>query len=202
MARNNSLVVAGVLAATLPGMAHAADFNGPYVGAQVGWQSEKMKYPESSFGSLSIDDKKQSVTTGIYAGYDKKIKERVVIGAEAGLDFATDDEVQSSVAGTSYSIDPKYSIDLTARAGFLVNPQTLVYARGGYTNARVRTTNIEAAGSKSASSSQDGWVAGAGVERRLTDNTSARLEYRYSKFREDDGEDKRNRVLAGLSYRF
>ena len=202
MARNNSLVVAGVIAASLPATAHAVEFNGPYVGAQVGWQSEKMKYPESSYGPVPIDGKKQSVTTGIYAGYDKKINDRVVVGAEAGLDFASDDEVQSSVAGISYSIDPKYSIDLTARAGFLVNPQTLVYARGGYTNARYRTTITDAAGTQSASSSQDGWLAGAGVERHLTDKTSARIEYRYSKYLEGNSEDNRNRILAGLSYRF
>jgi outer membrane immunogenic protein len=202
MARNNSLVVAGALAASLPGMAHAANFNGPYVGAQVGWQSGKMKSPQTSYGNVPIDDDKQSVTTGIYAGYDKRINERVVIGAEAGLDFASDDEVQSSVAGTSFSIDPKYSIDLTARAGLLVDPRTLVYARGGYSNARVRMNVSDAIGTRSASSSQDGWLAGAGGERRLTDNTSARVEYRYSKFSEGDGEDKRNRILAGISYRF
>jgi outer membrane immunogenic protein len=202
MTRTNSLVVAGVLAASLPATAHAADFDGPYVGAQVGWQSEKMKFPETSFGPVPIDDKKQSVTTGIYAGFDKRINEKLVVGAEAGLDFATDDEVQVSDAGTNYSIDPKYSIDLTARAGFLVNPQTLVYARGGYTNARVRTTITDPLGTQSASSSQDGWLAGAGVERKISDNASARIEYRYSKLSEGDGEDKRNRLLAGVSYRF
>lgn len=202
MARNNSLVVAGVIAATLPTTAYAAEFNGPYVGAQVGWQSEKMEYPESSADPLAIDDKKQSVTTGIYAGYDKKINERVVVGVEAGLDFASDDEVQGALAGASYSIDPKYSVDLTARAGFLVNPQTLVYARGGYTTARVRSTVADSAGTRNSSGSHDGWLAGAGVERHLTANTSARVEYRYSKFSEGDGEDTRNRVLAGLSYRF
>lgn len=196
------MVVAGVLAASLPVTAHAAEFNGPYVGAQVGWQSEKMKYPDTSSDPLPIDEKNRSVATGIYAGYDKKINERVVIGAEAGLDFASDDEVQSSIADISYSIDPKHSIDLTARAGFLVDPQTLVYARGGYTNAMVRTTITDATGTTSSSSSLDGWLAGAGVERRLTDNTSARIEYRYSKFSEDDSEDKRNRILAGLTYRF
>ena len=201
MTRTNSLVVAGVLAASLPVTAHAAEFDGPYVGAQVGWQSEKMKHPDTSFGQVPIDDKKQSVTTGIYAGY-KKINDRVVVGAEAGLDFASDDEVQSSIAGISYSVDPKYSIDLTARAGFLANPQTLVYARGGYTNARFRTTITDVAGIQSESSSQDGWLAGAGIERQITDHASARIEYRYSKLSEDDGEDKRNRVLAGLTYRF
>jgi outer membrane immunogenic protein len=202
MTLTNSGIVAGAVALSITGTAHAAQFDGPHVGAQVGWQSEKMNYPETSFGPVPIDGKKQSVTTGIYAGYDKRINDKVVIGAETGLDFATDDEVQVSDAGTSYSIDPKYSIDLTARAGFLLNPQTLVYARGGYTNARIRTTISDGLGTESASSSQDGWLAGVGVERSISDIASARIEYRYSKLSEGDGEDKRNRLLAGVSYRF
>lgn len=194
--------LATVIAAGFATAASAAEFDGPVVGAQLGWQSEKLEYPDTSFGQVPIDDKKQSVTGGLFAGYDKKINDRVVVGAEAGLDFASDDEVQSSIAGTSYSVDPKHSIDLTARAGFLANPQTLVYARGGYTNARFRTTITDVAGIQSESSSQDGWLAGAGIERQITDHASARVEYRFSKLSEGDGEDKRNRVLAGLTYRF
>ena len=143
-----------------------------------------------------------SVNGGVFAGYDKTINGRFVVGAEVGLDFASDDQIQTSVAGNSYSIDPKYSFDLTARAGYLVNPQTLIYVRGGYTNARVRTTVTNAAATASASDNRDGWLAGAGLERQITQNVSARVEYRYSKFSEDDGMDQRHRVLAGLSYRF
>ena len=202
MARNNSLIVAGVLAASLPVSAHAADFDGPYVGAQVGWQSEKMKNPDTSFGQVPIDDKKQSVTGGLFAGYDKKISDRVVVGAEAGLDFASDDEVQSSIAGISYSVDPKYSFDLTARAGYLANPQTLVYARGGYTNARIRTTITDVAGNRArAAARTDGWSARASSARlpitprrvlNIATPSSARTTARI----------KRHRVLAGLTYRF
>lgn len=198
----NSVVLATAIAAPFATAASAAPFDGPFVGAQVGWQSEKMTDVKSSLGVVPLDEKKESVTGGIFAGYDKTINGRFVVGAEAGLDFASDDEIQSSVAGTNYSIDPKYSFDLTARAGYLVTPQTLLYVRGGYTNARVRTTVTNAAGIRSASDNQDGWLAGAGVERQITQNVSARFEYRYSKFSEDDGKDQRHRVLAGLSYRF
>jgi outer membrane immunogenic protein len=198
-----SATLATVLAAATAAPATAAEFNGPFVGAQVGWQSEKMKNTDSSFGVTPVDDKMNSVTGGIYAGYDKRVADRVVIGAEAGLDFASDDETQASVGGTTYSVDPKYSFDVTARAGFLATPETLVYARGGYTNARVRTSLASLAGVESDSDNQDGWLAGAGVERQIKDNVSARLEYRHSKFSQDgDGKDNRNRVLAGLSYRF
>lgn len=198
-----SATVATVLAAATAAPATAAEFNGPFVGAQVGWQSEKMKNTDSSFGLTPVDDTVNSVTGGIYVGYDKRVADRVVIGAEAGLDFASDDETQASVAGMTYSVDPKYSFDLTARAGYLVTPETMVYARGGYTNARVGTSVASLAGIQSDSDNQDGWLAGAGVERQIKDNISARLEYRYSRFSQDsDGKDNRNRVLAGLSYRF
>ena len=198
----NSIALATALSAAIVAPASAAEFDGPFVGAQVGWQSEKLKDTDSSFGVVPVDDTINSVTGGLYAGYDKKVAERVVIGAEGGLDFASDDEAQTSAAGTTISLDPKYSFDLTARAGFLVAPGTLVYGRGGYTNARVRTTVASPIGSQSDSDNQDGWLLGAGVERQIKDNVSARLEYRHSKFSEDEGKDQRNRVLAGLSYRF
>ena len=195
------LATAGIAGTAAP--SSAAQFNGPFVGAHVGWQSEKMRDTESSFGVVPINDRINSVTGGLYAGYDKRVGDRMVIGAEAGVDFASDDETLSSGAGTTFSVDPKYSLDLTARAGLLMTPDTLLYARGGYTNARVRTTVTTVTGSQSDSDSQDGWLAGAGVERKVTQNMSARLEYRYSKFSQDgDGKDNRNRILAGLSYRF
>ena len=199
---STSAVLASILAVPFATASSAASFDGPFVGAQVGWQSEKLTNTKSAFEVVPVDDTKHSVTGGVFAGYDKTVNGRFVVGAEAGLDFASDDETQSNVAGSNYLIDPKYSFDLTARGGYLVTPQTLLYVRGGYTNARVRTTITDAAGIQSASDHQDGWLAGAGAERQVAQNVSARLEYRYSKFSEDDGHDQRHRVLAGLSYRF
>jgi outer membrane immunogenic protein len=201
--RKITLGLAGALAATIPAQASAAEFDGPFVGAQVGWQSEKMQNPETALGAVPIDDSKQAVTGGIFAGYDKRIDDRVVIGAEAGLDLASDDEVQTTVLGTSYTISPKYSVDLSARAGFLVDPSTLVYARGGYTGARTRTTIADPLGTQIESGSRDGWLLGGGVERQVKENASARLEYRFSRYGgSDDDQFDRHRVLAGLSYRF
>lgn len=193
---------AAVAGAFITPPALAAPFNGPYVGAQVGWQSEKMRDVKSSFGVIPVDDRKESVTGGVFAGYDATIKGRFVVGAEAGLDVATDDEVQATAAGTNYTVDPKYSFDVTARAGYLVLPKTLLYVRGGYTNARNRTTVINGTVNGSASNSRSGWLVGGGVERQVAQNISARLEYRYSKLTEGGGTDYRHRVLAGLAYRF
>ena len=51
----NSIVLATALAAPFASAASAAPFDGPYVGAQVGWQSEKMRDVKSSFGTVPVD---------------------------------------------------------------------------------------------------------------------------------------------------
>lgn len=195
-------LAASVAGAAITTPALAAPFDGPYVGAQVGWQSEKLRDVKSAFGAVPVSDTKEAVTGGVFVGYDAKIRDRFVVGAEAGLDVATDDEVQATAAGTNYSIDPKYSFDVTARAGYLVQPKTLLYVRGGYTNARNRVTIANGILNDSASKSESGWLVGGGVEHQVARNVSARLEYRYSKFSESGGKDERHRVLAGLAYRF
>ena len=126
----------------------------------------------------------------------------MVIGVEGGLDFASDDDLHSLASGNSFTIDPKRSFDLTARAGYLTDPSTLVYARGGYTNARTENSLVTAAGTATAYDNRDGWLLGGGVERQFMSNASARLEYRYSDLSEGDGNFDRHRVLAGVSYRF
>jgi outer membrane immunogenic protein len=194
--------LAAVAGASLAAPALAAPFNGPYVGAQVGWQSAKTKDVKSSFGVVPVDEKKEAITGGVFAGYDATIRGRFVLGAEAGLDLATDDEAQATVGGTTYTIDPKYSFDVTARAGYLLQPKTLLYVRGGYTNERTRTTIVNASVNESASGSMSGWLVGGGVEHQVAQNVSARVEYRYSKFSGGNAKDERHRVLAGLAYRF
>ena len=54
----------------------AAPFDGPYVGAQVGWQSEKMRDVKSSVGTIPVDDRKDSITGGVFVGYDATINGR------------------------------------------------------------------------------------------------------------------------------
>ena len=194
--------VAAVGGASIAAPAVAAPFDGAYVGAQVGWQSEKMRDVKSSFGTVPVNDRKESITGGVFVGYDATINGRFVVGAEAGLDLASDDEVQGSNGNANYSVEPKYSFDLTARAGYLADAKTLLYVRGGYTNARTHAAMVNGTAIESGSSSQSGWLAGGGVERQVAQNLTARLEYRYSKFSEGDGKDYRHRVLAGLAYRF
>jgi outer membrane immunogenic protein len=45
-------------------------------------------------------------------------------------------------------------------------------------------------------------LVGGGVEQAITDNISARIEYRYSDLSDGDGKFDRHQALVGVAYRF
>ncbi len=202
MKRILSSVAAVALTAGFATAASAEPFNGPYVGVQAGWSQDDVGTPSTPAGDVTFDRSQDSVSGGLFMGYDYKISPRVVVGAEAGVQVAADDSIVRDFGSTRVTMDPERSLDLTARAGYLVNDDTLLYARGGYTNARVKTSIEDSAGIRSASTNRDGWLVGGGAEHALSDNVSARLEYRYSDLGEGDGGFDRHQALFGLSYRF
>ncbi|WP_019830939.1 outer membrane protein [Sphingomonas sp. PR090111-T3T-6A] len=196
-----SLVAAFALASTslAAAPALAEPFQGPYVGVEAGLNHDSIGHANG----VVVDHGKSAFAGGAIAGYDYKLAPRVVVGAEAGLDAGIHDAVRGDVDGTPASIDPQRQINVTARAGYLVNPRTLVYARAGYANVRVRTTTIgQQAEAISRSSDLNGWTLGGGTERALTSNVSARVEYRYTELGQVHGRFDRHQVLAGLAYHF
>src|SRR3546814_15198833 len=86
------------------------------------------------------------------------------MGAEAGVQCWAEDSIVRDTGAALVTVDPKRSLDLTARAGYLVTDNTLLYARGGYTHARVRTSFDGAAGFRSATENRAG---GRSEERRV-----------------------------------
>lgn len=125
-----------------------------------------------------------------------------MIGAEAGFSVGADDALSGGAAGSALVLDPKYSIDVSARAGYLIQENTLVYVRGGYSNVRANVRLTEASGIRSGKDNRDAWMVGGGVEHAITQNISARLEYRYSDLSEGHGSWDRHQVLLGAAYRF
>jgi outer membrane immunogenic protein len=177
-------------------------FDGPYAGVQAGWERAEVRDTANLPVIPGLDEDQSAFTGGLFVGYDRQVAPRVVVGAEAGMDFSSYDSIQGSNAAGQFSIDPQWSLDLTARAGYLVNPRTLVYARGGYENARIETSALIGGSRIEDSENHDGWTLGAGVEQQLLQNISGRLEYRYSDLSDGDGTQDRHRLLAGIAYRF
>lgn len=131
---------------------------------------------------------------GPAAGFDLRVAPRIMLGAEASVDLA-----ESTQTGRT-ALDPRRASDLTARAGYLIDPATLAYVRGGHTDASIETDATTLISSERAY--RDSWTLGAGIARHVLKRISARLEYRYSDLGEGDGPFDRHRLLAGIAYRF
>ena len=195
-------VLAAAAACVTAAPAAAQNFTGPSVGVQGGWQEEKVKTPQTNLGVLPIDRSRDSAVAGVFLGYDHELGRGFVAGVEGGFSIASSDKLRGGNGTTSVTIDPKRSFDATARAGYLVTPETLVYIRGGYANERIRMTMASASGTSTMSENRDGWLIGGGVERVLMPHVSARLEYRFTDLGDSKGTYDRHQVLAGVAYRF
>lgn len=173
-------------------IASAEPFSGPYVGGGAG---VSVADPHGDIDGSN----KTSAAFNAYVGYDYLLPYNFVAGVEAGAAYAIDDDISADGAGSDLSIDPGYEINATARLGYLVRPDILVYARGGYATLRANIVYDE---SPEISRDLDGWLVGGGVEYAINQNISGRLEYRYQDL--DDGQLKleRNQALAGLTYHF
>jgi outer membrane immunogenic protein len=191
-----------ISAAGFSAAASAETFSGPFVGVQAGWNHDKIGGIGTPVGDVRIDRTNDSLIGGLVAGYDYKLSPKIVVGGEADLNFGSNDRSLRNVTGGSVAIDPKRSIDLSARAGYLVTPDTLLYGRAGYTNVRAATTIANGTLIRSGTANLDGWTLGAGVERALSQKISTRLEYRYSDLSEGHGKYDRQQVLFGVAYHF
>ena len=102
-----------------------------------------------------------------------------------------------------------------ARLGFEASPGTLIYAKGGYTNARLNVLASDGETELRENFQLDGWRLGAGVEKSIGRNTYAKLEYRYSNYTDADFEytngtvsdtfsvdTDRHQIVAGVGVRF
>ncbi|WP_310497800.1 outer membrane beta-barrel protein [Sandarakinorhabdus sp.] len=192
-----ALVAAPVLAQDA-----GSNFNGPYIGAQAGWQQDRQTLTVTT-PSSSATNSGSGLSYGGQVGYDIRLGGSAVLGGEVSLtgrsgrtDFDTFDLKQGR------------TFNATARLGFMPDDQSLIYARGGYANARYTIENA----TTRVSENRNGFTVGAGYERYLAQNVSARLEYNYSDFGADDLsaaigagsrlDYSRHAVTAGVNLRF
>ncbi|MBO9574477.1 MAG: porin family protein [Sphingobium sp.] len=184
------LVGAALLALSATPVLAKSEFQGPSIGVQAGWNHD-----------IAINSKKDAVVGGVFAGYDHEVAPNVILGVEGGFSLAASDKI-GPAGSNAATIDPDYSFDLSARAGYVVGEKNLVYVRGGYANTRADVTRTVASVTTSDKQTFDGWFAGGGVERKLLSNVSARVEYRFNDFDANNSKYQRHQVLAGVAYRF
>lgn len=182
--------------------ASAQNFDGPYAGVQAGWTQNRIDVAATDIGAARIDRSRDAAAAGVFAGYNYRATDRIVLSAEAGFNLSFDDAVTRSGRDTLASIDPEYTFDMGARAGYLVTDETLLYVRGGYENMRAAIRLVDATAARYDKDTFDGWSLGGGIERAITEKVSARIEYRYSDLGGGDTKFERHQALVGIAYHF
>lgn len=190
------------------------DWNGAYLGINVGyadtksdqtvalsgaWTSESAALQSHATDFYATDSHVKDVTVGAQFGYNIQASGGVVIGIEADVNVPSGEQrtfkgptptppFPTLTYTVSNTFDPKLNYGLKGKLGFGSN-RTLFYVAGGWswTQADLAvdiTSNGNYRKAASFTHTFDGFQAGAGIEHKVTNGTSLRLEYTYA----DQGE--------------
>lgn len=204
------LFLAAALAASASTPAFAqesAPFSGLHVEGLAGY--DILKTPDAR-----LNQGADGLLFGANLGYDFQIG-GVVLGPEGEITGATSNQRGSNLLAVGDSTRLKTDRDLYigARLGLAATPTTLIYAKGGYTNARIKARYNNGTGSILEDGvTLDGYRLGAGIEQKfglLGPRGFAKAEYRYSNYRNLDfgaaniaTDLDRHQLLAGVGVRF
>ncbi|WP_150291865.1 outer membrane protein [Sphingobium estronivorans] len=210
-----TLLAGGAVASPALAQEPAPTFTGPRVEAILGY--DHIGAGSSVDNDNDRDDQSiDGLLYGVGAGYDVNLGSAVV-GVEGEFTDSTAKSSRRNLTDQFGFGRVKQGRDLYigARAGILANPQTLVYVKGGYTNSKLGVLAGDTNQVTDTSFKLDGWRIGAGVERAISANTFAKVEYRYSKYNdahidfangatsEEFGIDTdRHQVVASVGVRF
>lgn len=147
-------------------------------GAVVGLDSVQLENDEAE-----VSGSESGAMYGLTAGVDFVDDAMLVMGAEVEVsDSSVSDEVSDVYEiGDRIKLSAGRDIYVGARLGFKPTPRLLAYAKGGYSNGRIKASYSDSTGDYSASEDLDGWRLGAGLEYDLV-AFRLRGEYRYTDY--------------------
>ncbi|PZU06881.1 outer membrane beta-barrel protein [Sphingomonas sp.] len=164
------LIAAAALAVAAPAFAQdAAPFTGARVGATLGYDKTHGQDGFAYGGAI---------------GYDLAVTPKITLGAETTLEDST-----TKFGGVHASRD----LAISARAGYVLTPQILAFAKVGYD-----TTRVEVAGA--GHTNLEGVRYGGGLEYAVTPHTYISAEYRRTEYEDSFG--GRDAGIVGFGYRF
>jgi outer membrane immunogenic protein len=150
------------------------------------------------------DESADGVAYGVGVGYDFQ-SGNAVFGLEAeASDTSANERVAGVVIpGDELRVRAGRDLYVGGRVGAVVGGRTLLYAKAGYTNARVRVDYEDGTAGTindfTDRTNLDGVRAGAGAQFSIGSNAFLKTEYRYSNYQ--DGVD-RHQVVGGFGFRF
>jgi outer membrane immunogenic protein len=165
---------------SLPPVEYSQPFSwsGMYLGVQLGYGSgttESKSGPSAGFNQ-TYDYKSEGWLGGAHVGYNFQ-RGNLVYGVEADLEKSGQRGHGIGSLGTTQYTDVDWQGSVRARLG-LAYDRTLFYGTAGWAFGDVKMDRSRV----SFSDVRNGWTAGVGIEHMLTNNLSARIEYRYTDF--------------------
>jgi outer membrane immunogenic protein len=130
----------------------------------------------------------KGVLGGINAGVNFQPGSQIVLGLYIEQDFAnmSGSDNMSVVQGHtglgtfSLANASNYLGAVGLRAGYLLNPASLLYAKGGFAWVGAKPDFSAIGTAKGISDTSFGWQVGGGLEHRLSANWSVKLEYDHT----------------------
>ena len=196
----STYVLAMIISSLLAQQALAAEkWGGFYAGVELGYikgDDDGKEYdnpPGDFFNGWMQNPQPDGFGLGLRAGYNWTLGDNFLLGIEGAFNnsSAKDRVYQYNAAGDD--CDPASDCQFTTRignsysilgrAGYRVSDNVLIYALGGYTNAKIKRTIYDGwflVGSDTHTDRQDGWTLGIGGEYLFSDAVSVRLEYRHT----------------------
>jgi outer membrane immunogenic protein len=172
----------------------AFSWTGLYLGGVVGYGWGDVDTDTTSFDA-------DGFLGGVYTGYNYQFPNNVVVGIEGDVTYH--DQDGSGAGGVSANTD--WNGTLRPRLGYAFD-RFMPYITGG-----LAVGNVEASEpGDSDSGTAVGWTAGAGIETAITDNVTARVEYRYTDLGSNgaslatagDVDVSSHGVMVGLGFKF
>ncbi len=181
-------LLAGISLSAIAAPAFAQDseatFTGPRVEAIVGYDIARAGSSVDDDANQDNDQSIDGLMYGVAVGYDFDFG-GVVLGAEAELTDSTAkvDFDDGDFEGFGFgNVSAGRDLYFGARAGVKATPDVLVYAKGGYTNAKFDIRSNDGTTEFNQDIDTDGYRIGAGAEYALGKNSFMKLEYRYSNY--------------------
>ena len=200
-------------AAPMMAPAPVATWTGCYIGGNIGGAFGNAS-ASAPGGEVSGDN--SGFAGGGQIGCDYQFAGGFVVGIRNLLDYTSNDKsgtfTTGPLAGAVANFNNQWFDTLTARLGYAVVPNTLLYFQGGAAWAHT-SSNVTFGGVQfgQTSNTRSGWTIGGGVEWMFAPHWSAFLEGNYMDFGSDSAsvagipvtfKATESNVLVGVNYRF
>jgi outer membrane immunogenic protein len=184
-------------------------WSGLYLGVQLGYGNTKTEAESGPSGGFnqSYSYTGQGWLGGANIGYNIQ-RGNLVYGLEADLEKSDSTGTGVGTRGFQHDTSIDWQGSVRGRLG-LAYDRTLFYGTAGWAFGDVKIDK----GFASYSDTRNGWTAGVGLEHMLTNNISAKIEYRYTDFGAgkfgdatlnsiDKSDVNQHAVRAGLNFKF